>query len=178
MKFTQRTRGIVQGDRRRPIGGGTRDVRDLRGRRPAGRRRQFGFPRIANLFRAADHFHRAERGAADEPHHDPAGQPRHGRTCGRGCGRQGRLLQQARHGHARRPRRRLPRRRPARHAVRRRDVLRPRRLVVDHRPRPADRPDPHRGQAGDVVVAAPSLPATPRPMPARHPEPPSAPADR
>src|ERR1700732_3776728 len=52
-------------------------------------------------------------------------------------------------GLARRPRGGLPRRRPLGHAVRRRNVRRTRRIVVDLRPDPADRPDHHRGAAGD-----------------------------
>ena len=81
MKFTQRARGIVQTiavvlSLALPL-----VIGDLVGRRPDRRRRQLGFPGIANLFRAADHVDRAECGAAVQPHHHPAGQPRPGRAC-------------------------------------------------------------------------------------------------
>ena len=62
------------------------------------------------------------------------------RAWARRCGRR-RLLQPARPRPARRPRRGLPRRWPVRDAVRRRPVRRARRIFVDLRPDPADRPD-------------------------------------
>ena len=46
-------------------------------RRPRRRRQQLGLARHAHLLGAAEHVHRAERGAAVQPHHDAAGLARH-----------------------------------------------------------------------------------------------------
>jgi len=99
MRFTQRTRGIVQAIAvvlslalplviaiasadARPGGGGSMGSRGSR-----------------NLLGAALHDNGARHGATAQPHHDPARQPRGGRACDR----RRRFLQPARHGHARRP---------------------------------------------------------------------------
>ena len=152
MNFSQRTRGIVQAIAVVVVAGVAARAGDLVGRRPRRRRRQSGSRGIADLFGAAQHDRprraRRSRSTAPSPSRAAPGWALRLRRAGGGFfNRPG--------GHARRPRRGLPRRRPARHAVRRRDVLRPRRIVVDHRPDPADRPDHHRGATGDVVVAAP-----------------------
>ena len=76
MKFTHRARGIVQAiavvlSLAMPL-----MLASRRGRRPGWRWRQFGFARIADVFRAAEHVYRAERGQPLQSHHYPAGQSR------------------------------------------------------------------------------------------------------